>query len=85
MLFYTTDDSHAYANWNNAMPFDPSAWGVTLFPGPDFSPRSFALLDASIREGLQRKSRIVIASTLAPATTPLCAIGVAIATALLQW
>ena len=35
--------------------------------------------------GCIKRSSKVIASTLAPATTPLCAIGVAIATALDQW
>jgi hypothetical protein len=30
-LFYTTDDSHAFDDWNAGAPIDPEGWGVTLY------------------------------------------------------
>jgi len=30
MLFYETDDSHAYSDWNDSPPDDPEGWGVTV-------------------------------------------------------
>jgi hypothetical protein len=30
LLFYETDDSHAYNDWNDSPPDDPEGWGVTL-------------------------------------------------------
>jgi hypothetical protein len=30
-LFYQTDDSHAYNDWNTSAPFDPEHWGITLY------------------------------------------------------
>jgi hypothetical protein len=30
LLFYETDDSHAYRDWNDTPPDDPESWGVTL-------------------------------------------------------
>ena len=34
---YITDDSHAYRRWNSGPPFDPEAWGITLWGiGDDF-------------------------------------------------
>ena len=29
-VFYQTDDSHAYNDWNAAPPFDPEHWGITI-------------------------------------------------------
>lgn len=29
-VYYKTDDSHAYNNWNTIGPFDPEHWGITL-------------------------------------------------------
>ena len=31
MVYYRTDDSHAYGDWNAAAPFDKSNWGISLF------------------------------------------------------
>lgn len=37
-LFYQTDDSHAYGDWNSSPPFDPEHWGITLYgEGEGFS------------------------------------------------
>lgn len=29
-VFYQTDDSHAYNDWNSSSPFDPEHWGITI-------------------------------------------------------
>ena len=31
-LFYTTDDSHAYKDWNSPPPYVPEDWGIALYP-----------------------------------------------------
>lgn len=31
-LIYVSDDSHSYGSWNESMPYNPSLWGVTLYP-----------------------------------------------------
>ncbi|MEW5923701.1 MAG: hypothetical protein AB1746_06915 [Candidatus Zixiibacteriota bacterium] len=31
MVYYVTDDSHAYRRWNEAAPFDPTMWGITVY------------------------------------------------------
>jgi hypothetical protein len=36
IAYYTTDDSHSYRDWNAGAPYDPEAWGLTIYPGPDF-------------------------------------------------
>jgi hypothetical protein len=30
-VFYVSDDSHAYDDWNAAPPFDPEHWGITVY------------------------------------------------------
>ncbi|MFQ5771832.1 MAG: hypothetical protein ACE5HX_14960, partial [bacterium] len=30
MVYFVTDDSHSYWNWNTAPPFDQESWGITL-------------------------------------------------------
>jgi hypothetical protein len=30
ILFYVTDDSHSFKEWNAAAPFDPAAWGIAI-------------------------------------------------------
>ncbi|MBI1803728.1 MAG: hypothetical protein HYR77_04580 [Ignavibacteria bacterium] len=38
-VFYQTDDSHAYDDWNAAPPFDPEHWGITISgEGENFNP-----------------------------------------------
>lgn len=41
---YITDGSHSYRRWNAAKPFDPRAWGLAIYPGPDFDAKSIKLL-----------------------------------------
>ncbi|MCK5127448.1 MAG: hypothetical protein KAR42_14425 [candidate division Zixibacteria bacterium] len=46
MLYYRTDDSHAYGDWNTAAPFDKRSWGISIFGvGNDFSEDDFELVD----------------------------------------
>jgi hypothetical protein len=35
VLYYVTDDSHSYQEWNAASPIDPEAWGVAVYPAGD--------------------------------------------------
>lgn len=30
-VYYQTDDSHAYSEWNASPPFDPEHWGITVY------------------------------------------------------
>ena len=30
-VFYQTDDSHSYGDWNVSPPFDPEHWGITIY------------------------------------------------------
>ena len=37
IVYYVTDDSHAYNSWNAAKPFNPEAWGVSVsVPGDEY-------------------------------------------------
>ncbi len=41
MVYYQTDDSHSYEDWNGDPPYDPSRWGITVSGvGPGFDPKS---------------------------------------------
>lgn len=31
IVYYATDGSHSYEEWNSAKPYDPSKWGITLW------------------------------------------------------
>jgi hypothetical protein len=44
---YITDDSHSYRDWNASAPYEPEAWGLSIFPGTDFDKSKFKLLDES--------------------------------------
>ncbi|MEZ5358443.1 MAG: hypothetical protein R3F48_06385 [Candidatus Zixiibacteriota bacterium] len=46
MVYYRTDDSHAYGDWNAAAPFDKRNYGISLFGvGDTFSDKSFVIVD----------------------------------------
>lgn len=32
MVYYMTDGSHAYRSWNTSPPYEPSNWGITIYP-----------------------------------------------------
>ncbi len=52
VAYYVTDGSHAYRDWNSDRPYDPSSWGLAIYPGVDFDNSQFSLLrDADILEG----------------------------------
>ncbi|MFQ5770315.1 MAG: hypothetical protein ACE5HX_07250, partial [bacterium] len=31
IVYYETDDSHSYNDWNSAPPYDPVNWGITVY------------------------------------------------------
>lgn len=35
IVYYITDDSHSYGNWNAGPPYDPEAWGITIWLADD--------------------------------------------------
>lgn len=46
MVYYRTDDSHAYRSWNSSPPFDRRKWGISLAGmGEDFDNSKFSLTD----------------------------------------
>ncbi len=45
--YYVTDASHAYDSWNAATPFDPRAWGVTIYPTEQIEKKHVELLSVS--------------------------------------
>ena len=39
IVYYITDDSHSYQGWNAGPPYDPEAWGITIWVAEeDFEP-----------------------------------------------
>ncbi|NOY58296.1 MAG: hypothetical protein GXO75_05080 [Calditrichaeota bacterium] len=32
IVYYSTDDSHSYDDWNTSPPYDPKMWGITVWP-----------------------------------------------------
>lgn len=49
MLYYGTDDSHSFEQFNANPPHDPLNWGITLLPGRDFNASSFSMFDVAER------------------------------------
>lgn len=40
IVYYITDDSHSYRDWNTGPPYDPEAWGITIrVAEEDFDPQ----------------------------------------------
>ncbi len=31
IVYYETDDSHSFGDWNTAQPYDPMNWGITVY------------------------------------------------------
>ena len=31
IVYYETDDSHSFSNWNTGQPYDPMNWGITIY------------------------------------------------------
>jgi len=45
VAYYVTDGSHSYRDWNADRPYDPSSWGLAIYPGPGFSASDLTLLE----------------------------------------
>lgn len=50
VVWYSTDDSHAYREWNATPPYDPTHWGISLIAtDQSFSASDFELFDPEAR------------------------------------
>ncbi len=48
MVYFVTDDSHSYRRWNSAPPYNPSTWGISIFPAdPKFSAENVQKLETA--------------------------------------
>ncbi len=46
MVYYVTDDSHAYRRWNTSAPIERDMWGITIYGmGKNFNPESVPTFD----------------------------------------
>nr|MBN2276828.1 hypothetical protein [candidate division Zixibacteria bacterium] len=46
MVYYISDDSHAYRDWNSTAPYDQEMWGVTIYgAGRDFDEKAVTVFD----------------------------------------
>ena len=46
LVYYRSDDSHAFLEWNAAAPFEPKKYGITIYAAePGFSESDYALAD----------------------------------------
>jgi len=43
-VYYLTDDSHSYPDWNSTRPYLPRAWGLAIFPGKGSVASDFKVL-----------------------------------------
>jgi hypothetical protein len=51
VVWYSTDDSHAYREWNATPPYDPTHWGISVMAADNsFSKSDFELFDREARE-----------------------------------
>jgi hypothetical protein len=46
IVHYTTDDSHSFEEWNSGKPFNPSKWGITIWPTDNKSRSNAELFSA---------------------------------------
>ena len=52
MVYYVSDDSHSYRNWNATAPLDKEMWGITIFgAGKSFDAKSVAVFDEAPQSG----------------------------------
>ena len=53
MVYYQTDDSHSYNNWNDSKPYDAESYGITVMGASDtFSAKSFSRYNESETENV---------------------------------
>ncbi len=46
MVYYVTDDSHAYRRWNTSAPIERDMWGISIYGmGKNFDPKSVPTFD----------------------------------------
>ena len=43
IVYYATDGSHSYNDWNAASPYDPERWGITIWTDDNKSKSSTEL------------------------------------------
>ncbi|MEE8577457.1 MAG: hypothetical protein V3T31_09395 [candidate division Zixibacteria bacterium] len=50
--FYMSDNSHSYRDWNTSAPYDPTAWGLAIYPAEGTKKSAFSLVsEEAIFEG----------------------------------
>lgn len=62
VVWYSTDDSHAYREWNATPPYDPAHWGITLAAADEnLSKSDYELFDPDARavQGKEFVARLV--------------------------
>jgi hypothetical protein len=57
---YTTDDSHAFGDWNDSPPYEPESWGLAIYPGNNFDKSKFHLID---EQQAQKNADILVKMT----------------------
>jgi len=51
MVYYRTDDSHSYEDWNAKYPYNPTNWGITIYPAdPKYRGEEIERLKESLHE-----------------------------------
>jgi hypothetical protein len=49
VVYYVTDDSHSYRDWNASAPLDREMWGITIYGvGKDFDPKTIEIMDEPV-------------------------------------
>jgi len=49
MVYYMTDGSHSYADWNAAPPNNPANWGITIYPAdPKFNKENIQKIEEAL-------------------------------------
>lgn len=57
MVYFVTDDSHSFEEWNSAPPIDQDHWGISVYPARDSDRAAFGAYEA-------RRNTAVIAEIL---------------------
>ena len=48
MVYFITDGSHSYRHWNSTKPYNPSSWGITIYPAdPKYNKAQIRKLEES--------------------------------------
>ena len=58
-VFYVTDDSHSYRDWNSSRPYDYKSYGLSIYPGEGFDNDDLVILkDGDLLDGTNVLVRI---------------------------